>query len=190
MKKLGPLAATVAVSSVLLGGCWTHGLSVNPLFTDKEAMDVSGLAGNWTEAEDGSSSFTLRPLGQGRYELVTFEEGKRQRPLSVSAGRLGGELYWDVTAKPGEDEGPWGAHRLQIHSFARVRLEGDRLEIAFLNADALEEAIQAGRFSLSHEHVDDQLLLLAPTEELQELILALDDGLYASTGVFQRERHE
>ena len=68
--------------------------------------------------------------------LTPTEKGRTDRPIAVRLGRIGGAVYWDATALPGEDhEGLRDQHLLPLHSIARIRVEGERLVVAPLRSN-------------------------------------------------------
>ncbi|MBI3931987.1 MAG: hypothetical protein HY317_01105 [Acidobacteria bacterium] len=178
-------------SAVLAMGCLTQVSSLQPLFDADEAVALPELEGSWLE-EEGSTVLTFRQIGP-EYEMGITEDGKRENGrLRLRFGRLGDDVFWDLTAQPSEHEGLWGEHRLPVHSFARVRLEDDRLEVAFLNPDWLEKAMAEGRLEPGHEGLRDLILLTVPTPELQRLLLenAYEEEFLSSAAVFRRQTVE
>ena len=187
MKGLWPVLGL----GVLVAGCITQP-SLQPLFTEDDCVAVPEIGGTWlTQGDDDPTTLTLRPKAGGEFEMTLAEKGETQRgAFAVRLGRIGGELYWDLTARPlDRDEGLWGEHRLAVHSFARVRVDGDQLELAFFDPRWVKHAVEAGRLDASHAQVDGDVLLTAPTPELQRLIAehAWEEDFFVEPAVFRRQ---
>lgn len=179
-------------TALLTAGCLAQVSSLEPLFGDGDAMALPELAGSWEDAEDASTVLSFRPTGEHEFEFSVADDGNQEPGgLVVRLVRLGNEVYWDLTARPAQDEGLWGEHRLPLHSFARIRLEGDRLEIACLNPRWLKKAAEEGRIEKALERAD-RMLLVGSTTELQRLILEHGEeaGFLDKPNVFRRRDAE
>jgi hypothetical protein len=187
-------AVGLVVVAVSASGCKDQPfqLSVQPFFAASERPE--GLAGRWLD-EDGDG-IEFEPSGDGfRVHLVAAARTSRARSEclgSVRLARVGDGLFWDLTAEPVADGNDVAeAHRLRLHSVARVRIEGDHLTIALLDPDWLAAALADGRVDLPHvSHADDATLLTAPTGALTDFISAYgDDPLaFRDTGTYDRAR--
>ena len=105
------------------------------------------------------------------YTLEQTEKGDT-RSFTVHLLALGGERFLDLY--PDEPEMTntfYRAFLMPVHMFARMRLEGDRLDLRFLSDDWLKKALREKRVKVAHEPVEDAILLTAPTPELQQLIV-------------------
>jgi hypothetical protein len=101
----------------------------------------------------------------------------------------GDYLYWDLLAGPRDDESAlWRQHRLTVHSFARVTLDGDRLEVAQLQPKWLKAALADSRVEIAHTTVEGDVILTASPAELQELVRdhGDDEGAFGDLQVFYR----
>ena len=78
-------------------------------------------------------------------------------------------------------------HRLPVHSLARISLQDDRLEIAFLAPHFVAERAHAGELDVAHLDLgDDEILLTAETEALQAMILDHWSDAFGDTATFVR----
>jgi hypothetical protein len=194
--KMRATAVAFLVSLAGLGaGCIVQ-TSLHPLVADSEALAMPGIVGRWISTNDDGDvmALTFRPRGGAAYELLLSENGaSRQGALRVVFGRFGGETFWDATALPLEDEDDfWGEHRLPVHGFARVRLDGDRLEIALLDPQAVRRSIENDDTALAYERTDDGILLTASSEALGCWVSAHadDDEAFGDTLVLRRVSEE
>ncbi len=186
------MRAWLAVATALLGvGCLVDQRSLQPLFRETELLRVPEIVGTWSAEGDDPMVLQISAAGGGIYELQSVERGRVEgRALLVGLGKIGDRLYWDATAKPSDDDGLWAEHTLPLHSIARVRIEENRLEIAPLDSDWLDQAVAERRVEVAHLRVDHGIVLTAATEDLQRLLLehGEEDGAFAEPVVFARQR--
>jgi hypothetical protein len=176
----------VLAFAVLLGsvGCieeLADQKAVEPLFAESDRVSVPGIVGAWTSDGDEPFTLTIRAY-EGDYLLTPTPKDRTDRPIAVRLGRIGGTLYWDATALPGEDhEGLREQHLLPLHSIARIRLEGERLVVAPLRSDWLKAALADETLDTPHVEIGGEPLLTGSTAELQQLLLAHggDEGAFA-----------
>lgn len=176
-------------------GCITQP-SLQPLFSGGDSEAVPEIEGVWVGEGDGDEPtlMALRSLEGGEYEMTLPGDGKARRgTFAVRFGRIEGDLYWDLTARPLDDEEAlWGLHRLPVHSFARVRWQDARLEVAFLDPGWMKGALDEGGLDLAHAMIDRDLVLTASSDDLQQLITdhAQDADFFGSPLVFHRQTAE
>ncbi len=170
---------TLALGCLVGCGCIFQ-TSVNPYLGEADGFDLPALAGRWVE-EEGGDEPTIVELSRGengRWTVRLGEQGQELQPFAVRLGRLGGRLVWSMTPELQEREEPdfHALHLLPLHSAARLRLEGDRLEIAFLDPDWVARRARAGRLPLAHiwhewdEGQEAGVVLTAPTGELSAFL--------------------
>jgi hypothetical protein len=174
-------AAALMVAGFLATGCRTRFFqtSINPFF---EATEAPGdLAGRWIQEGKEGEGLDFLPGEKNEWQVGSFEtkEGGEEEKISggvVRFGRVGGTLYWDMTAAKSDATGGLAMeHLLELHSVARVRLDGDTMELSFLDPDWMAGALADGRVSLEHFHEgkgsdDTSIILTAPTRELEALL--------------------
>ncbi len=184
------MRAWLTMATALLGaGCLVDQRSLQPLFQETQLLQVPEVVGTW--AEEGEDPLVLRisAADGGIYELDTIERGRVEgRALLVGLGKIGDRFYWDATAKPSDGDGLWAEHTLALHSIARIRIEGDRLEIAPMRSDWLDQAVAEGGVEVAHLRLDDGIILTAATEDLQRLLLdhGEEDAVFAEPVAFAR----
>ncbi len=192
--------------SLLLGmalstvGCFSIQPAVHPWLTPQDAVALPAIEGTWVEEGDDPMTLKIARLADGAdsedgadgptYELTVL---KNDRPvkgsLDLTLGRLDGTLYWDLTPLCLEETADlWDAHMLGLHSLARLTVEGDRLEVAFLDPSWVGESLTDGRLSADHLLLDDAPLLTGATADLQRLVIehADEDGAFAKPTIFGR----
>ncbi len=94
------------------------------------------------------------------------------RLFTLGLGRLGGELFADITPDPVTESSHLGRDLMEpVHWFWRVSLEADRLVLTPLDAEWLGTQLDSGRVVLAHEDLSDsRTVLTASTAELQRFV--------------------
>jgi len=163
-----------------MAGCGPT-LAVHPLYTEKDLVSDMPLEGKWTEIED-KVVWNVRKLGAS-YEAEAPGSSDSEK-VEVHVVRLGELRFLDIT--------PAAPSSLSIpgHMFTKVWMEGEELRLQLLDSDWLQQKIRETRFPFV-ELADHQLILTAPTRELQKFVLlyAAEPKAYGSeVGKFQRVR--
>jgi hypothetical protein len=193
-----PLAAPALFAlGIATAGCFLQ-TSVHPFVSEHDGVVIPALAGQWVEAgdaeDDDPDSLELTPAISRTADTWTLRyRDKADEPpavLEVRLGRLGDHLVWDMTLPEDKEEPALSAvHRLPLHSLARISLEGDRLELAFLDPKWFSTRAAEGALEVAHLEIEkDNLLLTAPTEELRAAVLTSWDEAFGDTAVFVRRK--
>jgi hypothetical protein len=193
------VAVGFVMAGVLATGCKTtrfFQVSVHPFFHTTESP--ARFAGRWVAEGKEGEGLDLAPAGRTDWRVVLFEtkEGGEEKKTAggvVRLGRVGGVLYWDMTADRADSTGDLAEeHLLELHSLARLRLDGDTMEIAFLDPEWMSEALAGGRVNLAHFHEgedeDGSIILTARTAELEAFLQAYgeDPEPFQKPEVFHR----
>lgn len=175
MRVLKVLAAMALI--LVLGGCLTP--SIHPLYTDGDLVFDPALVGAWSDDED---VWAFEAEDEDGYRLTITEDEEVAR-LSAHLVQLGDHRFLDLYPEDPECENCWYYfHMLPVHTFCRVSVQGDALEMAFVDGEWLKEKSEAGELGLRHEYRDDQVILTASTTELQEYILSHLDQVFGDDG--------
>lgn len=157
MKIISLVVALAAVA--LMTGCGPT-LSVHPLYTEKDLASDLALEGKWADAEN-EEVWTIRKSGNG-FEGTspsTSDPGK----VGIHVVRLGELRFLDITSKD--------TSSLDIpgHLFVKIWMVGEELRLQALDSDWLKQKVR--ETGLPHlELEDEQMILTAPTPELQKFI--------------------
>ena len=165
-------------STVLMTGCLT--LSVYPLYTAKDLVTDIPLEGKWT---DPTAKEIWEFSKGGDTYVATSPTDSHPEPVTLHVVRLGDQRFLDLTA----NETPSLA--VEGHLFGKVWVKGDELRIQLMSSTWLEKkAREAGLAFLELPNKD--LLLTAPTADLQKLVLryADDPAAYDEPTVLKRMR--
>ena len=163
----------------VLTGCFP--VALQPFYTPKDVVFDPALLGVWAEKEGDEESWTFA-AGTNQSYRVTIKEDKRVDHLDAFLFRLGTNSYLDFTfaefgARECEFEGFAAFHLMPVHSLAQVRLQNDKLYMAFMDLKWLEKLLADNPKAIRHEKVvidgstnDTRLVLTASTRELQDFI--------------------
>ena len=191
------LGLALALAGFAAAGCEDSGnpfvVSLHPFYTKVDLEPDPALIGNWRDKE-GNVSLAFEEGRERGYNLVVKErEGDQETSgeFETHLMRLGGSWFIDFFPKNnnGEDE----FHRVHFfrgHSIARVELEQDSMQMAFLSASWLRARMEEKSIDTPHEKADESLLLTGTTEEVQNLanLYANDEKAFAEPLSLERTR--
>jgi hypothetical protein len=170
-----------------LAGCVP---SLHPLYNEKDVVAEPGIVGTWTQ-ENGKDTWTFQKSEEDHYKVVYTESGQSGK-FEVHLVKLGKFLFADFyPEEPEIGNGFYRGHLLPVHTFARVRLEGDKLQLSMLDPDWLKEMIQQKKVRIPHEVLNDEdFVLTAATEELQKLVqtYAEDPKAFSNDSAWLRKK--
>jgi hypothetical protein len=192
-------AAGVAIVAVLATGCKGRlfQTSVQPFFQATEAP--GDVTGRWVSEGKETEGLDLATAGDDAWVVRAFDaetslEGHEAVAALVRFGRVGGTFYWDMTAKQANSTDDLANElQLQLHSLARVRLDGDRMELAFLKPEWVSAALSDARLDLAHFHEggddeDGSVILTARTADLETFLESYGeaDGVFGEPEIYRR----
>lgn len=158
------MAATLSVSAQEV-------LSINSLFTERDAVLIPELEGKWrTELFGGEETIIIKKIGDNFYHFSISDE----EPSLFECGlvRIGNGLFLDLW--PVFPETLKNDYRkdnlLSVHSFYRIRLEGNTLYGAELNYRWFYEQVIKKKLPVSWVWSGNSFVLTASTEQLHQLI--------------------
>jgi len=188
MRRLGPLSVAFALSCL---GCFNQAPSIHPLFVETVTVPVDGA---WLA--DESDRVTLERCGDHYhldYRSRECKEDDCAMKFDVRFGRLSGRLFADFTDHGGfPNDGKMNAvGSWPVHAFARVELTRDRLDFSVLDRDWLRGALEQKLLFLKHEATDGDVVLTAPTRDLQRVLTewANHPDAFGSKTTFRRPGH-
>jgi hypothetical protein len=165
--------------------------SLQPLFTDKDIVFDPALEGIWAE-KGGQEQWVFSSLSDKTgYIAINTKDGKSPASFVAHLTGLGGYRFLDLyPAEPAMGNDNYAFHFVPAHSIHRIWLEGDVLRTAMLNQDWLDSKIQQRELEISHTVVDGEMVLTAPTADLQRLVVkyAEDEGAFPGSGEWLRKK--
>jgi hypothetical protein len=163
--KLTALLGILAGAAVMTG-CGPV-LSIHPLYTQEDLVSDIPLEGTWAEQDD-NQVWQIHKSGDG-YEAINAATAER---FSVHLLRLKGVRFLDITSR---SEGL----AIPGHLFAKVWMEDGALRIAMMKDDWLKQMAQDGLGPQSVMDPDKDVILTAPTRELQDFVMLHADDTNA-----------
>jgi hypothetical protein len=146
----------MAAGVILLAGCGPA-ISIQPLYTEQDLVYDLPLEGTWTAQDDGGV-WQVQRSGDG-YDF----EGSDQK-FDVHMLRVNGIRFLDITA-PADS-----TLTISSHMFGKVWMEGSALRFALLNDDWVEKMVRKGLGPQSMISADQEVILTAPSKELQRFV--------------------
>ena len=195
----------IAIITLLLSGCVVY--SFYPLYTESDLFENDLLLGEWFEDDDNdvvfsgsddSWNFTHPFVGdikdsirdKKRYvlSLTSTENGVvKESKFAVHVIKLADEYFLDFYIEDyGDDDNITLAdlHLVPVHTFAKLSVSDDKLEIRWFDPEWLEDLIKENKIRIHHEDNGDYILLTAKPKELQKFVSkyvdseeAFEDGL-------------
>jgi len=169
------MAATLLLLlTIILNGCIP---SVHPLYTEDDLVFKPEILGTWIESGD-EVEWVFEDSGKNSYIVRITEDGKLSN-LDVHLVKLEDKFFFDFY--PGENEhikdmnGYLSLQFISIHTFAKVIITDEYIEIHRFDPSWLEEILKEEPTLIKHEVTNDYILLTASTHELQRFILDYAD---------------
>lgn len=164
--------------------------SLFPLYKTSDLKTDSRLEGTWREL--GDTGYTWEVINPGRskehrifgmpgwdlfdslrtYRLTSRSKDDMGCQFAVHVFTLGGQdylNYYPVDWEVDHDFLSW--HLVETNIFSKVDIRKDTLIIRFFDSDFLEKLITGQKIKISYLKLDDRILLMAPTDELQQFVL-------------------
>lgn len=169
--------------ALALSGCIV--VSVNPPYEagGKELTFDAALLGAW-QSEDGKCTYTFakaeKPGDEKAYDLVMTREDDQEEPIrfDVHLVQLGHALFADLCPPESPLTQAYGAYLIRTHSFFRLWVKEDVLELGVLGSDAFCKMVEAKKCDLPYGllggHTED-VLLVASTKDIQAFLLKYAD---------------
>jgi hypothetical protein len=187
------LTGALCLILVFLNSCLT---TLHPIFTEKDLVFDTRLAGSWKKTKDGSNVTyrsatttdvaTLSPtLQRNAGKIYMYEEKDEQGRIKTLQFafmvKLGKYYYMDYYPVGLKESGPvdefFAAHYIPMHRIYRIRITNNSsFDVQQLDAEYLENLIKNKKIRIRHEVTEDgDYVITAPTEELQKYIVKYSD---------------
>ena len=158
-------------------------LSVHPLYLESDAEFDPTLLGKWVDS-DGDVTFHFETSPDPVYKLKVVERNSEATvtgEFKAHLVRIGNTWFLDIF--PEEKEGGsefYRTHFVRAHTFARVQIDHDSLQVSFLASTWLKQRFDDKTVDTAHEVIEGTPVLTATTEELQSLVdrFAKDDEAF------------
>ncbi|HNQ36767.1 MAG TPA: hypothetical protein PK489_03205 [Prolixibacteraceae bacterium] len=175
--------ALVLFLSLVLAGCFVA--SFYPLYTSADLHPDTLLAGEWFDGDSTLWKFDYITVQEKDkpsvtdstgYILTFREKGEEQSKSSmeIRVVRLDGNCFLDFFINEIKDENYpdfFDLHTMAIHTFAMVTQKGDSLLLTWLGTEWIKEHARAHKLKVAFLERDDDILLTAPTSDLQKFMV-------------------
>lgn len=160
------LAVFLFAVLMFCSGCFVR--SLHPIYTERDLVFEPALLGEWSEA--GSKEvWTFSREGANGYLFVHTDEDGRRGDFRAGLAKIGDVFFLDLVPVGPDAKGNLihQLHFLPVHSFLHLERVGPTLRMRAPDPDWLERFLAAHPEALSHETIDGEIVLTAPTGELQ-----------------------
>jgi len=176
------LTALFAIAALVCLVSCAPVLSLHPWYADNDVVFQPALLGSWFDPteKDPQAGLVFEKGEANSYKVTCIDFSETQHldlVFDAHLVKLDGKLFIDAvqaSAKVRGEQVDLGAV-VAGHLVGRISIQGDALQIRFLDDDWVKKGIEAGKISITHEDVDGTPVLTASTQELQEFLLAHAD---------------
>ena len=161
--------------SLFFMGCPAR--SLFPLFTEKDSMFNPGLVGAWVD-QGNKETYYFQKGGGKDYAVIVCREKEDTSHYTAQLGQLGKK--WFLDSYPSED--PKDFQLVPTRIISKIWLNGDTLTFASLESNYLKGLIESKKIKIPYTTQKGDVILIASTDELQQLILQLsqDDKAFGN----------
>ncbi len=160
---------------VLWSGCYV--MSLNGLFTEEsETAFEPALVGAWVQHDkDGDITISFRQSATKKYTIEYGFKSKKGKSDSGSfkyfgrLGSIGDQVFLDVEP-PELKESADDAHHLPVHTFWKLTLDKDSLQIDKINDEWLGHYLEKKPELLPATEVKGDLLLTGDTPQIRKML--------------------
>jgi hypothetical protein len=181
MKRLKELVLMLGVAA-LFGSCVT---SVHPIYTQKDLVYDETLIGDWITNDSIILSFQNSSKNEmpfyskdsaNKFTYYAIYHDKKPAEFKVHLVKLDKYLYLDFFMQKFDLENELAEATLfPVHSFTRIKISNDTLILKGFDARYIMKLLEQRKIRIKHEVSDGNMLLTAPTEELQKFIIKYAD---------------
>lgn len=155
------LCITLLAAAAATTAC-TPAVAIHPLYAKADLDTSLPLEGAWSTSEGEVCQIRK---SEDAYDVAQWSPGDSQKTqYTVHILRLRGQYFADIASKADAQIAVAG------HLFARIRLEGDNLYAALIDEAWLKHAVQTGQAPAFTMGEAQQIVLIAPTPELQQFV--------------------
>ena len=154
--------------------------SLYPLYTANDLVYDSKLEGVW--GEPGKQDVwkfekqlqrkieANKNMDEKKY-LLTYTESGEARKMQGHLTRLDANLFLDIFPEELDIKNSFFESQfVPVHTYAKVKITGERIELYFLNKDFLDKLLDQNTIRIKHETLDSYKVITASTDELQKFI--------------------
>lgn len=195
----------VGVIALLFSGCVVY--SFYPLYTENDLFENDILLGEWFEDDNndilfnstddkwifehsfaGNKKDSIRDKKSYLLTLTSNDDDVvKESTFEVHVIKLADQYFLDFYIEDyGGDSNVTLStlHLIPVHTFAKLNVSDDKIEIRWFDGDWLEDLIKENKIRIRHEDNDECILLTAKPKELQKFVTkyinseeAFEDGL-------------
>ena len=103
---------------------------------------------------------------KGSYKIKVHTEGKNEFYL-VHMAQIDDKIFMDVEPLSEANSNTFSDNFIPAHTFFKIDLIGNQLDIASFDLDKLSELFESNRVRLRHEKVNDRIVITAKPKEIQ-----------------------
>ena len=167
--------------------------SLHPLYTKKDLILDNTIVGTWISKgskkdqsvwiikkyidshSPGPKDINPHDFGDKLYRLKNIQSGDTIG-FDLYLIKLDKYFYFDFYPHDYQSVNEMrNMHLFPVHTFAKVNIEKNRIVIRQFDMDFFQNLIEQNKIKISHENSGRNIVLTAPTEELQKFVIKYAD---------------
>jgi len=165
-------------------------MSLNPLFTEKDAVVEPMIEGTWYD--ESGSTIVLSRAGDNFYHLVFTFDGN---PIEYEAVliRVAGRLILDIFPQISDGETAfYSGSQVWSHTFYDISVRDDTLQVAPVSYEWFHDMAVKNNSDFQHTWSREGILLTGSTEDIGELFLNYcnDEVFWGDEEIFKRRESD
>lgn len=177
-----------------VAGCYIQ--SLNPIYDEETLTFDLGLVGKWSSSGNDGEFWIFEKAGEQEYKLIGEfnENGETKRAyFEAFLSRLGDFLFLDIFPKRLQEMPDiYQAHLIPVHSFFKIHRDGNTLITQSIDFNLFKDAAERQKPDLKYMDLEDKVLLIASTDELQEFFVKYvkPDSIFQSPDTLFRKNDD
>lgn len=174
----------VAILLIVLAGC-VH--SLHAVYGEDDVIFDSSLLGEWIGDRE---SWTVTRADENAYRILHADDKGRPGVFIGHLFKIGDSYFVDLAPVRTDirDSEFYQGHHLATHTFFQVVRLRPTPQIASFSHDWLRDHLAENPSALRHERIGSEIVITAPTREIQEFLLRhrMDNGAFIAGKPWRR----
>lgn len=157
---------------------------IDTVYKDSLNANFEKLSSTVKKISEGVNDFLGKDESEF-YFLQMISENSEIESYKAYVVKIGEDLFLDLFPLKEQVDNP---NFIPVHTFMKIDVSKDKLELKTFNEKKLKNLFKSNLIRLSHEIVDDRVLITAQPRQIQKFIerYAQDESVYEETLVYHK----